>query len=64
MFRFKFYVCWQTEYKNMSSIWYLCLRIVLDIDQVDSSQDSRTVKLQTEEFINCKARPIETQILN
>ena len=26
----KFIVCWQTEYKNMSSIKYLCIRSVLD----------------------------------
>ena len=43
----------------MSSIRYLCLRIVLDITQVDSSQDSRTVKPQKKEFKNCKVRPIE-----
>ena len=36
----------------MSSIRYLCLRIVLDITQVDLSQDSRTYKLQNEEFKN------------
>ena len=54
----------------MSSTRYLRLRIGLDIAQVDSIQDSRTFKLQKEEFINCKARsiecilrPIDTQIL-
>ena len=46
----------------MSSIRYLCLRTVLDIAQVDLSQDSRTVKLQKEEFKNCKARPIERKV--
>ena len=34
---------WKTEYKNMSSIRYL--RAILDISQVDLSQDSRIVKL-------------------
>jgi len=29
----------------MSNIRYLCLRTILDIAQVDSSQDSKTVKL-------------------
>ena len=46
----------------MSSIRYLCLRTVLDIAQVDLSQDSRTVKLQKEEFKNCKAGPIERKV--
>ena len=46
----------------MSSLRYLSLRIVLDIAKVDLSQDSRTVKLQKEEFRNCKARPIKRQI--
>ena len=44
MFRFKFHVCWQTEYKNVFSIRYFCPRTVLDITQVDLTQDSRTVK--------------------
>ena len=35
---------------------------MLDIAQVDPSQDSRIVKLQKEEFKNCKAWPIERQI--
>jgi len=34
----------------MSSLIFLSLRIVLDIAQDGSSQDSRTVKLQKEEF--------------
>jgi len=34
----------------MSSLIFLSLRIVLDIAQDDSSQDSRTVKLQKEEL--------------
>lgn len=34
----------------MSSIRYKSLKTVVDIDQVDSSQDSKTVKLQKEEF--------------
>ena len=51
----------------MFSIRYLCLRIVLDIAQIDSSQDSRTIKLQKEEFSICLVRPIKMhflQILN
>ena len=47
-------------YKNMSSIRYL--RTILDISQVDSSQDSRIVKMQKEEFRNCKARPIKRKV--
>ena len=47
-----FIVCWQTEYKNMSSIRYLCLRSVLDFAQGDINHDSRTKKLQKEEFKN------------
>ena len=43
----------------MSSLRFLSLRIVLDITHVCSSQDLRTVKLQKEEFIICKAQPIE-----
>ena len=39
----------------MSSLRYSCLRTVLDIAQVDSSQDSRTFKLPKEEFRNCEA---------
>ena len=46
----KFIVCWQTEYKNMSSIKYLFLRSVLDFTQVNTSQNSRTYKLQKKEF--------------
>ena len=34
----------------MSSIRYLCFRSVLDIAQVDTSQDLRTYKLQKGEF--------------
>ena len=37
----------------MSSIRYLYLRTVLDIAQVDISQDSKTYKLQKKEFRNC-----------
>ena len=48
---------WKTEYKNLSCIRYL--RAILDIFQVDLSQDSRIVKLQEEEFKNCKAQPIK-----
>ena len=44
----------------MSSIRYL--RTVLDISQVDSSQDSRIVKMQKEEFRNSKARPIKRNV--
>jgi len=43
----------------MSSITYLCLKTVLDITQVVSSQDSRTVKLKKEKFKICLAQPIE-----
>ena len=48
MFRFKyldfyFYVCWQTEIK-------ICLDYVLDIAHDSTSQDSRTVMIQKEEF--------------
>jgi len=43
----------------MSSIRYLRLISVLDIAQVDTSQDSRTYKLQKEKFRNCQARPID-----
>ena len=39
----------------MSSLRYSCLRVVLGIAQVGSSQDSRIVKLQNEEFRNCLA---------
>ena len=46
----------------MSSLKYLYLRTVLDIVQVDSNQDSRPVKLQKEEFKNCKAQPIERKV--
>ena len=45
-----FIVYWQTEYKNISSIRYLCLRSVLDFVQSDISHNSRTYKLQKEEF--------------
>ena len=47
----------------MSSFRFLSLRTVLDIAQDGSSQNSRTVKLQKEEFRNCKARPIEHRFL-
>ena len=46
----KFILCCQTEYKNMSSIKYLRLRTVLDFARVNASQNSRTYKLQKEEF--------------
>ena len=46
----KFIVCCQTEYKNMSSVKYLRLRIVLDFAHVNASQNSRKYKLQKEEF--------------
>ena len=46
----------------MSSLRYLCLRTMLDIAQVDSSQDSRPVNLQKEEFRNCKAQLIERKV--
>ena len=44
---------------KMSSIrsWYL--RSVLDITQIDTSQDTKTYKLQKEEFRNYQARLIE-----
>ena len=38
----------------MSSIRYLCHRIVLDTGQVDLSKDSRILKLQKEEFRTVK----------
>ena len=44
----------------MFSLRYSCLRIVLDIAKVGSSQDSRTIKLQKEEFRNGLAWPIKT----
>ena len=34
---------------------------MLDIAHISSSQDSRTIKLQKEEFRICKAQPIERQ---
>ena len=37
--------------------WYL--RSVLDITQIDTSQDIKTYKLQKEEFKNYQARLIE-----
>ena len=37
----------------------LSFRTILDIAQVDSSQDLRTIILQKEEFRNCKARLIK-----
>ena len=46
----------------MSSIRYLCLRSVLDIAQVDTSQDSRTYKLQKGEFKIWRAQPIERDL--
>ena len=57
MFRFKyldfyFYVCWQTEIKT-------CLDYVLDICHDSTSQDSRTLKLQKEEFTFSEVQSIE-----
>jgi len=46
----------------MFSLRYLSLRTMLDIAQVDPSQDLRTIRLQKEEFRNCKAWPIEKQV--
>ena len=46
----------------MSSLRYLSLRTMLDIAQVDPSQDSRIIRLQKVEFRNCKARPIKRQV--
>ena len=46
----------------MSSLRYLSLRTMLDIAQVDPSQDSRIIRLQKEEFRNCNARPIKRQV--
>ena len=43
----------------MFSSRFLSFRIILDIAQVDSSQDLRTISLQKEEFRNCKARLIK-----
>ena len=43
----------------MSSIRYLRLRSVLDITQIDTSQDIKTYKLQKEEFKNYQAQLIE-----
>ena len=55
----KFIVCCQTEYKNMSSTKYLRLRSVLDFAHVNASQNSRTYKLQKEEFKIWRTWPIE-----
>ena len=46
----------------MSSIRYLYLRTILDIAQVDISQDSITYKLQEKEFRNCQALLIERDL--
>ena len=45
--------------KNKSSLRSSCLRSVLDIAQINTSQDLRTYKLQKEEFKNCQAQPIK-----
>jgi len=54
----------------MSSLRFLSLRTMLDITHVGSSQDSRIVKLQKEEFriyktwsIERQTRPIKNWIL-
>ena len=49
---FYFYVCQQTEIKT-------CLDYVLDIAHDSTSQDSRTLMLQKEEFNFSEVRPIE-----
>ena len=41
----------------MSSIRYLCLKRGLDIAQVDTSQDSRTYKLQKDESVIVNESP-------
>ena len=58
MFRIKylyfyFYVCWQTEIKT-------CIDYVLDFAHDHTSLDSRTLKLQKEDFtFNTEVRPIK-----
>ena len=54
MFRVIIYLYWQTENKT-------CLEYVLDIAQGDSSQVSRTFKLQEKELKFSEAQSIENR---
>ena len=52
---------WQIVNTNLSRFRFQSLQVLLDNDQGDSSQDSRTYRLQKEDFIFCLVRSIEEQ---
>ena len=52
---------WQIVNTNLSRYRSQSLQVLLDNAQDDSSQDSRTYKLQEEDFIFCLVRSIEEQ---
>ena len=52
---------WQIVNTNLSRYRSYSLQVLLDNAQGDSSQDSRTYKLQEEDFIFCLVRSIEEQ---
>ena len=52
---------WQIVNTNLSRYRSQSLQVLLDNAQGDSSQDSRTYKLQEEDFIFCLVRSIEEQ---
>ena len=52
---------WQIVNTNLSRYKSQSLQVLLDNAQGDSSQDSRTYKLQEEDFIICLVRSIERQ---
>ena len=52
---------WQIVNTNLSRYRSQSLQVLLENAQGDSSQDSRTYKLQEEDFIFCLVRSIEEQ---